>query len=202
MKLFDRFLEGLKETRAAFGDEEVMSISRRYFIGNGFDGTMTSIGIAVSSYLSGVPDGSTVLMIVAGAAVGLGTSGIWSVWEIERAEKQAEVARIEGKMLEPLGETEVYERKQAGRRVNALMSGLGPTLGIFLPAIPFAFEELYLTMFQAAAASVVIATTLLFLFGVYMGRISKQKWYEAGVRMGLAGVVVTVINLLLPGGAQ
>ncbi len=202
MKLLDRFLRGVRETREAFGDEEVMSISRRYFIGNGFDGTMTSIGIAVSSYLSGVPDGATVLMIVAGAAVGLGTSGVWSVWEIERAEKQAEVARIEGKMLEPLDDTEVFERKQAGRRVNALMSGLGPSIGILVPSIPFAFEGIYLTMFEAAAISVVTATTILFIFGVYMGRISKQKWYEAGVRMGLAGVVVTVVNLLLPGGAQ
>ncbi len=202
MSRLDRLTEEVRETRAAFGDEEVMSISRRYFVGNGFDGTMTSIGVAVSSYLSGVPDGATVLMIIAGAAVGLGTSGIWSVWEIERAEKQAELKRIEDAMLQDLEKTEVEERKHAGRRVNAFMSGLGPTLGILIPAIPFAFEGVFFTMFQAAAISVTLATSLLFLFGVYMGSISKQTWYKAGFRMGLAGVVVTVINLFLPGGAQ
>ncbi len=202
MSRIDSLIRELRETRAAFGDEEVMSISRRYFVGNGFDGTMTSIGIAVSSYLSGVPDGATVLMIIAGAAVGLGTSGVWSVWEIERAEKQAELKRIEDAMLRDLEETEVEERKHAGRRVNAFMSGLGPMLGILIPAIPFAFEGVFLSMLQAAAISVFLATTLLFLFGVYMGRISKQTWYKAGFRMGLAGVVVTVINLFLPGGAQ
>jgi hypothetical protein len=32
-----------------------------------------------------------------------------------------------------------------------------------------------------------------------MGSLSRQRWYVAGVRMGLAGVVVAVVNLFLPG---
>ncbi|MDY7082701.1 MAG: hypothetical protein SXQ77_09920, partial [Halobacteria archaeon] len=61
----------LNELKRALQDEEVRSISRRYFISNGFDGTLTSIGVTVGSFLSGVPDGLTVVKVGIGAAVGL-----------------------------------------------------------------------------------------------------------------------------------
>ena len=89
-------------------DALVDPISRRYFVSNGFDGALTSVGIVVGAYLSGVPDGFTVVKIGVGAAVGLGTSGFWSVWEIEKAEKLAEMYEIEGSMLEEMGGTRVH----------------------------------------------------------------------------------------------
>ncbi len=75
----DRIRRVLKKT-------EVRSLSRRYFIANSFDGVLTSLGVIIGAYLGGVTDGLTVIGICLGAAIGLGTSGIWSVWEIERAE--------------------------------------------------------------------------------------------------------------------
>jgi VIT1/CCC1 family predicted Fe2+/Mn2+ transporter len=36
-------------------------------------------------------------------------------------------------------------------------------------------------------------------FGAYMGSISGQRWYVAAARMALAGLVVAVVNVLLPG---
>lgn len=189
-------LQKLKET---LGREEVRSISRRYFISNGFDGTLTSVGITVGSFLSGVPDGLTVFKVGIGAAVGLATSGLWSVWEIERAEKLAELKELEDAMQRDLKETRLYQQKEDARVVNALMSGTGPVIGIVLPILPFLLEGAYISMLQATVASVMIAVSLLFSFGAYMGGISKQKWYIAGLRMGLAGLVVTAINILLPG---
>ncbi len=189
-------IEELKET---LGREEVRSISRRYFISNGFDGTLTSVGITVGSFLSGVPDGLTVFKVGIGAAVGLATSGLWSVWEIERAEKLAELKELEDAMQRDLKETKLYQNKEDARIVNSLMSGIGPIIGIVLPILPFLLEGLYISMLQATVASVAIAVGLLFSFGAYMGNISKQKWYIAGLRMGLAGLVVTAINILLPG---
>lgn len=189
----------LKPYKDALKQEEVRSISRRYFISNGFDGTLTSIGIAIGSYLSGVPSGLTVFKVSIGAAIGLATSGIWSVWEIERAEKRAELKKVEDAMLEDLEGTRLEEGKRAGRVINALMSGIGPTFGILLPIIPFLFEGAFLTMFQAAFLAVAIGVLDLFLFGAYMADISEQRWYVAGVRMGLAGVAVALLNIALPG---
>jgi hypothetical protein len=36
-------------------------------------------------------------------------------------------------------------------------------------------------------------------FGAYVGAMSGQRWYVAAARMGLAGLLVAVINVLLPG---
>lgn len=187
----------LGDVRAALRDPDVRSISRRYFISNGFDGTLTSIGIVVGAYLSGVPDGLTVFNVGIGAAVGLGTSGVWSVWEIERAEKQAELLRIERAMLTDLDDTEVQRRQETARLVNAVMSGIGPLIGILLPLLPFLLEGATLTMLEATVTGVAVGVALLFAFGAYLGAISKQRWVVAGIRMALAGVVVALVNVAI-----
>jgi predicted membrane protein (TIGR00267 family) len=179
--------------------EDVLAISRRYFISNGFDGTLTSIGIIVGAVLSGVPDGLTVIKIGLGAAVGLGTSAVWSVWEIERAETRAEIRRIERAMLTDLDDTRVQREQSGVRLVHAVMSGTGPLIGILIPLSPFVVEGAVLTMQQAALIAVGLGIGVLSVFGAYMGSISEQKWYVAAARMGLAGLVVAVINFFLPG---
>lgn len=189
----------LSSLKDAWKKEEVRSISRRYFISNGFDGTLTSIGITVGSLLSGVPDGLTVFKVGIGAAVGLATSGVWSVWEIEKAEKLAELHELEDAMQRDLEDTNIQRQKKVARKINASMSGVGPIIGIVMPITPFLLEGSYLSMFQATAASVAIGVALLFSFGAYMADISRQNWFKAGLRMGLAGLVVAAINIVLPG---
>lgn len=179
--------------------EDVIAISRRYFISNGFDGTLSSIGIIVGAVLSGVPDGLTVIKIGLGAAIGLGTSAVWSVWEIERAETRAEIRRIERAMLTDLDDTRV-QREQSGARVmHATMSGLGPLIGILIPLSPFVIADPILTMQEAGLISVGLGIGVLGVFGAYMGSISGQRWYVAAGRMGLAGLVVALLNFFLPG---
>ncbi|MFC6862433.1 VIT1/CCC1 transporter family protein [Halomicroarcula sp. GCM10025817] len=187
------------QLRSLLAREDVRSISRRYFISNGFDGTLTSIGIVVGAVLSGVPDGLTVIRIGLGAAVGLGTSAVWSVWEIERAETRAEIRRIERAMLTDLDDTRVQREHRSARVLHATMSGLGPLVGILVPLTAFLFEGSVFTMVEAAVVSVALGIGVLGAFGAYMGSISGQRWYVAAARMGLAGLVVAAVNLVLPG---
>jgi predicted membrane protein (TIGR00267 family) len=181
------------------GKEDVLAISRRYFISNGFDGTLTSIGLVIGAVLSGVPDGLTVVKIGLGAAVGLGTSAVWSVWEIERAETRADIRRIERAMLTDLDDTRIQRELSGARLVHATLSGLGPLVGILVPLSPFVLEGTLFTMEEAALVAVGLGISVLGVFGAYMGSISGQRWYVAAARMGLAGLVVAVINVLLPG---
>ncbi|KAA9396144.1 hypothetical protein Har1130_16365 [Haloarcula sp. CBA1130] len=185
--------------RRLLGKEDVLAISRRYFISNGFDGTLTSIGIIVGAVLSGVPDGHTVIKIGLGAAVGLGTSAVWSVWEIERAETRTEIRRIERAMLKDLDDTRVQRNQSGARFVHAIMSGLGPLIGILIPLTPFVVAGTVVTMAEAALIAVGLGIGVLGVFGAYMGSISGQRWYVAAARMGLAGLVVAILNLFLPG---
>ncbi|WP_232688782.1 VIT1/CCC1 transporter family protein [Halobacterium zhouii] len=185
--------------RETLQDEDVRSISRRYFISNGFDGTLTCIGIIVGSFLGGNQSAMEIVRVVAGGTVGLAASGVWSVWEIERAEKLAELRRVEDKLLADLEETELHNRKTRARKVNSFMSGLGPTLGMLLPVLPYFLVGSVLTLLWATVAGVLIGVALLFVFGAYMGNISDQNWVVAGIRTGLVGLVVGAINIALPG---
>lgn len=185
--------------RRLLGREEVRSISRRYFVSNGFDGTLTCIGVVVGSVVGGVPDGLTVVKVGLGAAVGLTTSAVWSVWEIERAETRAEILRIERAMLTDLDDTQVQREQSGARLLHAVTSGLGPLVGILVPLVPFLFTRELLTLWEAAGIAVALGVGILGVFGAYMGSISGQRWYVAAARMGIAGVVVAGINLLLPG---
>ena len=180
-------------------DENVRSISRRYFISNGFDGTLTCIGIIVGSFLGGSQSAMEIVRVVAGGTVGLAASGVWSVWEIERAEKLAELKRVEEKMLTDLEGTKLHDQKGAARKINALMSGLGPTIGMLLPIAPYFLVGVALSMLWATVLGVAIGVGILFAFGAYMGGISEQNWVIAGVRTGAVGIVVGAINIVLPG---
>jgi predicted membrane protein (TIGR00267 family) len=185
--------------RSLLGREDVRSISRRYFVSNGFDGTLTSIGVIVGAILAGIPDGLTVVKIGSGAAVGLTTSAVWSVWEIERAETKAERRRMEADMLTDLDGTRVEREQRGARVIHATASGLGPLIGVLVPLVPFLFEGTVLTMAEAGLGGVGLGIGMLASFGAYMGSISGQRWYVSAIRMGLAGLVVAVINLFLPG---
>ncbi|WP_324666166.1 VIT1/CCC1 transporter family protein [Haloarcula sediminis] len=185
--------------RSLLGREDVRSISRRYFVSNGFDGTLTCIGIIVGAVLTGIPDGGTVIKIGLGAAVGLGTSAVWSVWEIERAETRAEILRIEAAMLTDLDDTRVQREQRGARVIHATASGLGPLIGVLIPLTPFLAEGAALSMAEAGVVGVALGIGVLAVFGAYMGSISGQRWYVSAIRMGLAGLVVAIINLFLPG---
>ena len=184
--------------RRVIAKDEVSSLARRYFVANAFDGTLTSIGIIVGGYLSGIADGMTIVAIGLGAAVGLGTSGIWSVWEIERAEISRRREQLEQALLTDLDDTRLERDHRYTQFVLAISASTGPVLAILVTLVPFLFEGVLLTFGQSVLASIGAGIGLLGIIGAYMGAISKQKWYVAGVRMALAGLVVAIISIFLP----
>jgi len=192
--------ERIAGIRRVLGKEDVRSLARRYFVANGFDGTLTSIGVVLGAFMGGnVDNGLAVIGIGLGAAIGLGTSGIWSVWEIERAETSRELVQLESAMMTSLEDTQLTRDFRNEQIVLALAAASGPVIGVVVTLIPFLFEGVFLSMFQAVLLSIGLGVLLLAGVGAYMGLISKQRWYVAAIRMGLAGIVVAVISIFLPG---
>lgn len=185
--------------RRVLEKDQVRALARRYFVANGFDGTLTTIGIVVGAFLSGVTDGRTVIAIGLGAAVGLGTSGVWSVWEIERAEISRQRKQLEDDMLTDLGDTQIARDLKVGQMVLAASSATGPVLAVLMTLTPFLFVNIVYDVFVATLLSIGVGIILLGSVGAYMGAISQQRWYVAAVRMGLAGIVVALISIVLPG---
>ncbi len=189
----------LARLRRLLGREDVAPIARRYLVSNGFDGTLTCVGVVVGATLTGVTDGATVIRIGLGAAAGLGTSAVWSVWEIERAETAAEIDALERAMLTDLDDTQVERERRAVRLVHAGASGTGPLIGGTVPLVPFLFRDWLLGPVEATVLAVAIACLVLGAFGAYMGAVAGGRPLVAAARMAVAGLVVAGLGVLLPG---
>lgn len=185
--------------RRVLKKDDVRSLARRYFVANGFDGTLTTIGVVVGAYLSGIGDGATVIAIGLGAAVGLGTSGVWSVWEIERAETSRTQEQLEAAMLHSLENTQLTRDLRNEQIVLALAAASGPVIAVLVMLVPFLLVNGAYGLFEATIISISLGILLLGTVGAYMGKISRQRWWVAAMRMGLAGIVVAIISIFLPG---
>jgi len=183
----------LREFLRYLRDPNTAKISRRYFVTNGFDGVLTIIGVILGAYSTGAPK-ELILGAGIGSTIGLSLSGFWSTYEVERAERRYELMEIEEAMLTDLTNTVLYNRMKISAVVNSLFSGMGPMVGSLIPLIPIA---LIWDTSLAVLVSIIIALTVLFSFGFYMGRLSKQNALISGVRMLFAGVAVMIINKIL-----
>lgn len=191
----------LKEIRTSLGLTGAHGIVRRYLVVNGFDGALTMLGLIVGFYLSGTDNLRVVIGACLGAAVALGVSGISSAYISETAEKQKELRELEQAMI-----------KDMSGSIHARASRLLPLFVAFVNGMaPFTISLLILAPIWAAYLSVqlplpplelsfVVALTILFLLGMYLGKISGVFWLWSGIRalvIALAtGAIIVALNLL------
>lgn len=192
MKYFEQARHFLQLTRSH-------RIARRYFVVNGFDGALAMLGLVMGFYVTGMASLEVAITACMGTAVALGVSGISSAYISESAERQRALRSLEEAMA---GESlEDSSHGRAARLVPfyvAAVNGLAPFVtallimgplwlvrgGVPLPISPF-------------AAAAVVATFLLFLYGVYLGTVSGTFWLWSGARTILIAMVTGVIILLL-----
>jgi len=137
-----------------FANDDVRSLSRQYFVANSFDGTLTSI-VVVGAYPSGIESSMAIVGIGLGAALGLGT---WGVWEIERAKPSRERKHLEAAMLTDLEDTQLTQDLRRAQIVHALVAAVGPVTGIALTFLSLAFAGI-----RMGLAEIVVATIRIFL---------------------------------------
>lgn len=183
VRVIRRLLFLLRITRAQV-------IARRYFVVNGFDGALTMLGIVTGFHVSGETNVAIVITTCLGAAIALGMSGLSSAYISEAAERRQELQALEDAMITDLGDS---VHGQAGKLVPvviAVVNGAAPLLMSLLIILPM-WLSLYLPAFTfpPLQASIVTALAVIFLLGVFLGKISGTFWLLAGVRTLLVAVV-------------
>lgn len=168
-------------------------IARRYFVVNGFDGALTMLGIIMGFYGSGEAETVVVVSACIGAAVALGVSGVTSAYISEAAERAREFQALEDAMVANL-ESSVHGRaRKLIPFFIAAVNGAAPLLMSLVIIAPLALSMLVgETAFPALEASLAVALVVIFLLGVFLGRISNTFWLLAGLR--------TLLVALLTGG--
>ena len=178
----------------------VGAIMRRYFVINAFDGSLTTLGVLAGSYVAGVDKAATVISLILSTAVSIGVAGFYGSYQVERAERDRALREIEESTLTSLQDTTLYSASRYATVIVALVDGISPLIASLLIMIPFFFvppASMHAAFYLAGG----IAFVELFLLGVFLGKVSRERLWFAGVKLVLAGVVALAVSLLLNRGA-
>ncbi|GEM_PF-243714 len=169
------------------------SIARRYIAMNGFDGVLAILGIVISSFIAGVADSRLIISVCLGAAIAMAVSGVWGAYMAEAAERKKELKELEGSMLTRLKKTKIGRAGDFAAIIIALIDGAAPFISGILVMMPFVLLPISIAYY----VSFVMAFILLFMLGIFLGKISKENLILSGVKMLFAGVVILIIVVLL-----
>ncbi len=174
---------------------EVGAIARRYFAMNAFDGVLTTLGVLVGSYIGHVHSAHQVIAVGLGAAVAMGVSGFYGSYLIERAERDRSLRELEEVTLSSLEDSDIAAASTYATIVIALVDGVSPFVAAILVLIPFFVGPA--NMHVAYIVGVAIAFIELFLLGLFLGRVSRQRLVWSGVKLAVAGVLCLALSALL-----
>ena len=172
-------------------------IVRRYFVVNGFDGALTMLGLIIGFLVSAPVNLSLIINVCLGAAIALGMSGMSSAYISESAERRRALGKLEQAMISDLQESAHGDATRWVPLLIALVNGLAPfiiSLLILLPlwlsaaGMPLPVPPLY--------AAIIVALLLIFLLGVFLGRIAGVSWLRSGMQTLIVAVVTAALIYL------
>ncbi len=175
-------------------------IIRRYFVVNGFDGALTMLGLLLGFHMSGPVALTVVLGACVGAAVALGVSGVSSAYVSETAERRRALAELEAAMVSDLQQSAHAAAARWVPLLIAAVNGAAPlliSLAILFPVyLAHAGVALPLAPLPLAMA---VALTVIFLLGVFLGRIAGRSWLHSGMQTLLVALLTMALIMLLGG---
>ena len=165
---------------------------------NAYDGSLTSLGVVIGAYITHITDTRVIVGVILSTSLAMAVSGISGAYMTEKAERERELEDLEEHMLIDLGDS-IY-----GRAIHwlsllaALVDGLAPFSASMVCIIPFLFVMLgFLAIWQAFPISVVLIFATLFALGIFLGKLSKNNLLFSGLKMIVAGTIVSLLSLLL-----
>lgn len=174
------------------------SIARRYFIMNGFDGSMTMLGLIGGAWISRVNEPKVILGLGFGGSLAMGMSGFFGAYMAEKAERKGHLKILEESMLADLNESVHGGAAKFVSVYAALIDGISPALTGIISLIPF-----FLTMggmfsiWNAYVISLVLTLATLFSLGIYLGKIAKENIWLYGAQTIIAGIITAAIIFIL-----
>ncbi len=166
---------------------------------NAFDGVLTTIGVVVGGYFGGVHSARAIFIVVLTTAVGMGVSGFYGSYLVERAERDRAMRELEETTLSSLKDTDIASASRYATIVIALIDGASPFAAAMIAMTPFLFTSV-ISIHTAYYLAIVVGLVELFGLGLFLGSISRDRLWLSGLKLVLAGVIALVISLVLGGG--
>jgi predicted membrane protein (TIGR00267 family) len=173
-------------------------ITRRYFVKNGMDGSLTTLGIILGAWIVRVDNPNIIVGAGLGACLAMGVSGLFGAYITEKAERKRQLKNLEESMLNKLEGSLHENASEFAPALAALVDGSSPALTAIISLIPFIFTMAGLiSIWDSYIISLVFTLMTLFALGLYLGRIAEEKKLLYGLQMVIAGLVITVLVFLL-----
>lgn len=190
----------LGQARFLLNITRTQDIVRRYFVVNGFDGALTMLGLIIGFLVSSPTDLPVVINTCLGAAIALGMSGVGSAYVSESAERQRELAKLEKAMIISLQDSAHGQAARRAPLLIALVNGSAPLVISLLILIPLFLSKAGIQLvISPLYIAIIIALLLVFLLGIFLGRISGVSWLRSGVQTLMIAVVTVALIYLFTG---
>ena len=174
-------------------------IARRYFVVNGFDGSMTMLGLATGFRLSESANLETAFWACTGTAVALATSGVSSAYISESAERRRALQDLEGAMAgESLSASAHGRAARLAPFFIALVNGGAPLLLAFAVTLPIwlGLQGIPLPL-EPLDTAIAVAFGEIALLGAFLGSISGTHWLWMSLKtLAIAAVTAGIILLI------
>ncbi|MDX2506771.1 MAG: hypothetical protein QNL62_20170 [Gammaproteobacteria bacterium] len=169
-------------------------IARRYFVVNGFDGALTMLGLLMGFYVSNGVVLQMVITACMGTAIALAVSGVSSAYISESAEKKQELKELEDAMVADLQESAHGQAARFMPFIIAVVNGMAPLLFALIIMTPLVLENWQPGLIAyPVETAVLVAFILIFLLGVFIGKISDSFWLWAGLRALLIAFITSLL---------
>ncbi len=173
---------------------------RRYFVVNGFDGALTMLGLLMGFIVSETTDLSVVLTACLGAAIALGVSGVSSAYVSERAESRHALSKLQSAMLSDMQQSAHSQAAQWVPVITAFVNGAAPLFISLLIISPVFLAHIgWPLLLPPLLMSIMIALCLIFLLGVFLGRIADIAWFRSGLQTLLVALFTMLLIYLIVG---
>ncbi|MGP3667034.1 MAG: hypothetical protein ACKD6N_01165 [Candidatus Bathyarchaeota archaeon] len=184
MRKFKHYLRALKA-------EEML---RRYFILNAFDGALSILGMVVGEYVVGVKNPSIIIGSCLGACLAMSLSGFFGAYMSEKAERVKQLKDLETTLFTSLKNSFLDKAAKVTVIGAAFIHGVSPVLTIIIAITPFFITYLNLITFEEAFYCFLgLTLTLLFMLGLFLGKVSKENIVIQGLKMMTIGIIVASI---------
>jgi predicted membrane protein (TIGR00267 family) len=184
--------------RFLFQITQAQRIFRRYFVVNGFDGALTTLGLIIGFYSAEQVAIPVMISACLGAAIALAVSGFSSAYVSEAAEREKELKELEQSLIKNLDGS---AHSMAARLVPvfvAIVNGLAPLSMSLIIIIPLFLARAGIELpYPPLESATAVAFITLFLLGAFLGKISGQFWLWSSLRTLFIALLTAAIILSL-----
>ncbi len=172
-------------------------IMRRYFVVNGFDGALTMLGIIIGFLFSSPASLEVIINACMGATIALAVSGTSSAYVSEQAELRLALSNLQDAMLTKLKEGAHAEAARWVPVFIAIVNGSAPLIISLLIITPLWLSNQGVALFiPPLQVAVFVAILIIFMFGVFLGRLSGETWLISGIKtLLIAALTMALIYL-------